>query len=97
MATTATSTTFALPRDSLTKTTGKPTFAAVMNLRKELCENAMSVHSAQGRQCGHLGTTMPPNECNAMSGAQPWAEPQNPGALRDETTATHSDSTSTKG
>jgi hypothetical protein len=25
---------------------------------------------------------MPPNECNAMPGAQPWADPQNPSALQ---------------
>jgi hypothetical protein len=53
-----------------------------MNLRKELCENAMSVRSAQGGQCGHLGVVVPPNECNAMPGAQLRADPQNPGALQ---------------
>jgi hypothetical protein len=82
MAMTATSATFALPRDPLTKITGKPTFAAVTNLRKELCENTMSVCSTQGGQCSHLGTIVPPNEHNAMPGAQPWANPQNPGALQ---------------
>jgi hypothetical protein len=60
----------------------KPTFAAVTNLRKELCENAMSVRSTQGGQCGHLSMAMPPNKHVATPGAQPWADPQNPGALQ---------------
>jgi hypothetical protein len=55
MVMTTISATFALPRDPVTKITGKPTCAAVTNLHKELCENAMSVQSAKGGQCGHLG------------------------------------------
>jgi anthranilate/para-aminobenzoate synthase component I len=43
VATTTTSATFTLPRDPVTKITGKAAHAAVTNLRKELCENAMSV------------------------------------------------------
>jgi hypothetical protein len=82
MATTTTSATFAPPRDPVTKITGKPTCAEVTNLHKELCENAMSVRSAQGGPCGHLGMIMPPNEHNAVAGPQPWADPQNPGALQ---------------
>jgi hypothetical protein len=82
MATTTTSTTFTLPRDPITKITGKPSYATVTNLRKELYENAMSVRSTQGGQYGHLGMIMPPNEYNAMVGAQPWVDPQNPGALQ---------------
>jgi hypothetical protein len=88
MATTTTSATFALPRDPVTKITGKPACAAVTNLRKELCENAMSARSAQGGQCGHLGMIMPPNEHNAVAGAQPWADPQNPSALNVSANAT---------
>jgi hypothetical protein len=45
MATTTTSATFALPRDPITKITGKPTCAAVTNLRKELCEKALRIDS----------------------------------------------------
>jgi hypothetical protein len=55
----ATSASFALPRDPLTKITSKPSFAAAMELRKELCENSMSIRSTQGGQCGHLGMTAP--------------------------------------
>jgi hypothetical protein len=69
----ATPPSFALPHDPLTKITDKPSFASVMHLCKELCENAMSACSAQGGQCGHL-------KHNAMPGAQPWVDPQNPGA-----------------
>jgi hypothetical protein len=76
VATAAASTTFALPRDPLTKITGNPDFAAATSLCKELCENAMSVRSAQGRQRGHLGATAPPNERNAMPGAQPRSIPR---------------------
>jgi hypothetical protein len=79
---TATTTTFALPQHPVTKITGKPTCAAVTNLRKELFENAMSMRSAQGGQRGHLGVIVPPSEHSTVPGAQPWADPQNPGALQ---------------
>jgi hypothetical protein len=40
MATNATAPSFTLPHDPLSKITGKPNFAAVTELRKELFENA---------------------------------------------------------
>jgi hypothetical protein len=88
MVTNATSPSFALPRDLLTKITGKPNFAAATELRKELFKNAMSIHSAQGRQCGHLGMAVPAAQCSAMPGAQPRVDPPNPGApqLADDAT-----------
>jgi hypothetical protein len=82
MAMNATIASLALPHDLLTKITGKPNCAAVMELRKELFENAMSVRSAQGGQCGHLGMTVPAAQHNAMPGAQLWVDPPNPGALQ---------------
>jgi hypothetical protein len=51
-------------------------------MRKELCENATSVRSAQGGQRGHLGMVVPAAQHNALPGAQPWVDPQNPGALQ---------------
>jgi hypothetical protein len=63
MAMNATISSLALPRDPLTKITGKPNFGAVTELRNELFENAMPVCSAQGGQCGHLGMIVPAVSC----------------------------------
>jgi hypothetical protein len=62
----ATASSFALPRDPLTKITGKPNFAAATKLHKELFESATSVCSAQGGQRGHLSAAAPAARCNAM-------------------------------
>jgi hypothetical protein len=82
MAMNATALSFALPRNPLTKITGKPNFAAAAELHKELFKNATPVRSAQGRQCGHLGMAMPAAQHNAMPGAQPWVDPPSPGTLQ---------------
>jgi hypothetical protein len=72
-----------LPHNPLTKITGRPSCTVVMELRKELCENAVSIRSARsGGQRGHLGMIVPANQCNAMNGAQPWVDPSNPGTLQ---------------
>jgi hypothetical protein len=62
----ATASSFALPCDPLTKTTGKPNFAVVMELRKELFESATPVCSAQGRQRGHLSVAVPAAQRSAV-------------------------------
>jgi hypothetical protein len=82
VATSATSPSFALPRDPLTKITNKPNFAAATELRKKLCKNAMPAHSAQGGQRDHPSVAMPAAQCSALPGAQPRVDPQNPGTLQ---------------
>jgi hypothetical protein len=88
VATTAIAPSLTFPHDPPTKIIGEPSCPAVTQLHKELCESAVSVHSiCGGGQHGHLGMIVPPTECNAMNGTQPWVDPPNPGVLQIPTSA----------
>jgi hypothetical protein len=72
-------TTFPLPHEQLTPIPGKPTAAAIRQLKKELYANARSIHSDRGGGLnGHLGLVMPTAAYVLRAGAT-FDEPNHPG------------------
>jgi hypothetical protein len=70
---------FPLPHAQLTLIQGKPTAAAIRQLKKELYANARSIHSDHGGGLnGHLGLVMPTAAYVIRAGAV-FNEPQHPG------------------
>jgi hypothetical protein len=76
---TTTNASFPLPHAELTPIPGKPTAAAIRQLKKELYANARSIHSDRGGGLnGHLGLVMPTAAYVIRAGAA-FAEPNHPG------------------
>jgi hypothetical protein len=72
-------TTFPLPHEQLTPIPGKPTAAAIRQLKKELYANARSIHSDRGGGLnGHLGLVMPTAAYLLRAGTT-FDEPNHPG------------------
>jgi hypothetical protein len=70
---------FPFPHAQLTLIQGKPTAAAVRQLKKELYANARSIHSDHGGGLnGHLGLVMP-TAAYAIRASAIFNEPQHPG------------------
>jgi hypothetical protein len=70
---------FPLPHAQLTPIPGKPTAAAIRQLKKELYANARSIHSDRGGGLnGHLGLVMPTAAYVIRAGAA-FNEPNHPG------------------
>jgi hypothetical protein len=68
-----------LPHAQLTPISGKPTAAAIRQLKKELYANARSIHSDRGGGLnGHLGIVMPTAAYVIRAGAA-FNEPHHPG------------------
>ena len=66
---------------TLTKITGRPNYALLRQIQKELMANAASVTSNQGGAMnGHLGQVINPVSYTIVSPV-PYVEPLHPGAL----------------
>ena len=73
--------TSSFPHADLTPIVGKPTFAAVQTLKKQLVANAVSVRSARGNgQLGHAVLVLGQAAYDNLAGAgNNWINPVNPG------------------
>jgi hypothetical protein len=70
---------FPFPHAQLTLIQGKPTAAAIRQLKKELYANARSIHSDHGGGLnGHLGLVMP-TAAYVIRASAVFNEPQHPG------------------
>jgi hypothetical protein len=73
------SSSFPLPHAQLTPILGKPTAAAIRQLKKEIYANARSLHSDRGGGInGHLGIVMP-NAAYFLRAGTPFDAPNHPG------------------
>jgi hypothetical protein len=86
--------TYTFPHADLTLITGKPSFASVQVLKRELIANAISVHSAAGSgQLGHAVIVLGIPAYNVLAGANNgWTDPPNPvptPAVPDNATSAH--------
>ena len=73
--------TTSFPHETLTPIVGKPTFATIQALKKQLISNAVSVHSQRGNGAlGHAVIVLGQVAYDAIAGpGNNWVQPPNPG------------------